>query len=139
MADLHMAKRTGFDSGIITTSQPFNMRQTWNNAAVKFVAHAINITKTDALSTSLLAEWKVDAVVMFQMQQDGFTAFGAHVPKARIHGTGSTIVGCALAAVADGDLNNNEVNFWVNEGGALFNVKVKDSGGVVKSGTIAIS
>lgn len=136
---LQLAKTTGFNTGIITTSKPFDIISTWNNAAVKFVASKIDITDTDSLGTSLLAEWKVDAVVLFSMQKDGLTAFGSHVPKARIHGSVSTIVGCASSAVADGDLNNNEVNIWVNEGGALLNFKVKDSGGVVKSGTVAIS
>ncbi len=129
----------GFDTGILLQSTPYLMQQTWNDAAVKFVSSKIDIADMASLGASLLAEWKVNSVVLFQMQADGFTAFGSHVPKARIHGSESTIVGVATSAVSDGDLNASEVNFWLDEVGSELEVKVKDSGGVVKSGVIAVS
>lgn len=53
-------------------------------------------------------------------------------------GDKTMIHGCPSAAPADADLINNQVTFWVNEGGSLLNFKVKNSAGVVKSGTVAI-
>lgn len=60
-------------------------------------------------------------------------------PQAKLHGTGSTIVGCATAAVADANMGNSELNFWVNEAGNLLTFKVKYSDGTVKSGTVALA
>jgi hypothetical protein len=69
---------------------------------------------------------------------NGNIGVGANPANAKLHGTTSTIVGCATAAVADGNMGNSQVNFWVNEAGDLLTFKVKYSNGTVKSGTVAL-
>lgn len=50
-----------------------------------------------------------------------------------------TKVACPSSEPADATLDNNEMTFWVDEGNALLKFKVKDSLGVIKSGSIALS
>jgi hypothetical protein len=65
---------------------------------------------------------------------------GLAAPKAKLHSTVSTILGCENAAKVDGDLGNSQVNIWVDEAGNNLTFKVKYSNGTtVKSGTVALS
>jgi len=73
------------------------------------------------------------------LNSDAKLGLGTIDPKAKLHATESTIVGCASAAVADADLGNNQVNIWVDEAGSKLTFKVKFSNGTVKSGTVALT
>jgi hypothetical protein len=68
----------------------------------------------------------------------GKLGVGTSTPKARLHGTDSTIVGGDHSAVADADLGNSQINFWVDEtsGSEKLKFKVKLSSGTVKSASI---
>lgn len=70
---------------------------------------------------------------------NGGVGIGVTVPKTKLHGTGSTIVGAAAAPVANGDLGNGQVNISVDETNHTLVFKVKYSNGTVKSGTVALS
>ena len=62
-------------------------------------------------------------------------------PKATFHSTGSTILGVDDAEIVDGDLGNGQVNLWVDEssGAQKLKLKVKLSGGSVKTGEVDLS
>lgn len=69
----------------------------------------------------------------------GNVGVGVSAPNAKLHGTESTIVGVNSSAVADGDLGNGEVNFWVDETNDKLVFKVKYSDGTVKSGSVDLA
>jgi hypothetical protein len=52
---------------------------------------------------------------------------------------GEVYTACPAAAAADGDLNNSEVHFSVDETGHTLNIKVKYSGGTVRTATVALT
>ncbi len=60
-------------------------------------------------------------------------------PQADFHGTGSTILGAANSAVSSGNLNDGNVNVWVDESGNNLKFQVKYSTGTVKNGSVALS
>jgi len=69
----------------------------------------------------------------------GKVGIGTSSPKADLHGTGATILGCSNGAVADGDLGNGQVNIWVSEGVNKLTFKVKYSNGTIKTGTVDLA
>ncbi len=66
----------------------------------------------------------------------GNLAVGHASPQAKFHSVGSTILGAATTAVADGNMGNGQLNFWLDESGSSLKVKVKRSDGVIKTVTI---
>lgn len=70
---------------------------------------------------------------------NGKVGIGVSSPNAKLHGTGSTIVGADSAAVADGDLGNGQVNIWVDETNDKLVFKVKYSNGTVKSASLDLA
>lgn len=51
------------------------------------------------------------------------------VPKARLHSTGSTILGAATTAVADADIGNSQVNIWLDEATGKLKFRIRKSAG----------
>jgi hypothetical protein len=49
------------------------------------------------------------------------------------------IFGVPATAPADGDLAANQISFWSNDGSNLLAFKMKNSSGVVKTGTVALT
>lgn len=69
----------------------------------------------------------------------GNVGIGTADAKARLHSTGSTILGAASAPVADADLGDGQVNVWVNEATDELTFKVKYSNGTVKTAKLPLS
>lgn len=69
----------------------------------------------------------------------GRVGMGVSAPKARLHGSGSTILGAANAAAADADLGAGQVNLWLDESNNRIYFKCKYSGGGVKSGYVGLA
>lgn len=68
----------------------------------------------------------------------GNLGVGTSTPKARLHGTLSTILGCAISANDNADLGTNQVNIWLDETGDRIMFKVKYSNGTIKSGGVSL-
>ena len=68
----------------------------------------------------------------------GNVGIGVEDPRAKLHATVSTILGCAPSPAQDTDLNNNEVNIWHDESTNKLKFKVKYSDGTVKNGELAL-
>lgn len=56
----------------------------------------------------------------------------------RVRNDGYVIQAALNAAIADADLANSQMSFYLNEAGNTLTVKVKYSGGTVKTGTVAL-
>lgn len=67
------ASNASFSSGIITTSQPFSITQTWNAGAVNFVGLGLTITNTASGGSALIAQFKVGSTSLFDMDVAGNT------------------------------------------------------------------
>lgn len=85
---------------------------------------------------TLIPEESAQAVVV-----RGKLGVGIAAPKAGLHAADSTIVGAGGAAVADADLDANQVNLWLDEtaGTEKLMFKVKLGNGMVKSGEIPLT
>lgn len=64
MAEIRLAKATGFNLGSITANAPFDITETWNNAAVTFTAFKVSVTNTLSNSASKLADLQAGGVSM---------------------------------------------------------------------------
>ena len=62
----------------------------------------------------------------------------ASVSALKVKDDGYCILKANNAAIASGDLANNEMSFYIDESGNTLTVKVKYSGGTVKTGTVAL-
>jgi hypothetical protein len=71
--------------------------------------------------------------------QDANLGIGTSSPQAKLHSTGSTILGIANSAVADGNIGNGQVNIWIDESANKLMFKCKTSTGTIKSGEIALT
>ncbi len=69
----------------------------------------------------------------------GNFGIGTATPKTKLHSTGSTILGANTSAVADADLGNGQVNFWVNQSTHQLTLKVKYSDGTLKTGVVSLT
>lgn len=73
--------------------------------------------------------------MILQVQKDG----GSLQDIIRLHESGYAVIRAEDAAIADADLNNGEIAFYLNEAGNTLTVKAKYSGGTVKTGTVALT
>lgn len=59
-------------NGTLAASAPlFTGAQTWNNAAVAFVAFSLNVIDTASATASLLCDWQVGGVSRFKVNKSG--------------------------------------------------------------------
>jgi hypothetical protein len=70
---------------------------------------------------------------------NGNVGIGTTAPAAVLHGTGSTIIGAATSAIADGSIGNSQVNVWLDESGNNLKFRIKYSNGTLKTGTLALT
>lgn len=88
-----------FAAGTITTSQPFTITQTWNNAGVAFNSLLVNATDTASASASLLMDLQVATVSKFKINKDGSaTSIGTF--------TGTTFIGSVQGSSVRNTTNN---------------------------------
>lgn len=87
--------------------------------------------KTNGFATllSIKDENNIETVV----KEGGQLGVGTNNPKAQLHSTTSTILGCADTANVDGDLEASQVNIWIDEGNDKLVFKTKYSDTSVKS------
>lgn len=57
----------------------------------------------------------------------------SQAPNARLHSSGSTILGVATSAVSDANIYNSQTNIWFDETNTRLNFKTKSSAGAVTS------
>jgi len=71
--------------------------------------------------------------------QDANLGIGTSSPQAKLHATGSTILGVSTSAVSDGNIGNGQVNIWIDEASDKLMFKCKTSGGTIKTGEVALT
>ena len=65
---------------------------------------------------------------------------GTATPQATLHSVGSTILGAPNSQLVTlANMGNSQVQIWLNEAGNLLTFTVKNSAGVLKTATIAVS
>ncbi|MEZ5942929.1 MAG: hypothetical protein R3C18_16170 [Planctomycetaceae bacterium] len=82
---------------------------------------------------------RIDNSGQFIYTGTGNIGLGVGTPMAKLHSTGSTILGAANSAAADADLSGGQVNISVDQTNNLLKFKVKYSNGTVKSGSVSLS
>lgn len=84
-----------------TTSKPMiDLVQTWNDAAVTFVAEKTNITNTNSGASSLLRDWQVGGTSKFKIDKSGnLTAAGGLAVVGAVSGVTTLSVGGAVSGV----------------------------------------
>lgn len=77
-------------SGTLATNRPsLDIRQTWNDAAVAFVAQTTDITDTASAAGSLLRDWKVGGVSKVNIKKNGSITTS---DAAAVHNLAGTLV-----------------------------------------------
>jgi len=119
---------------------------TWGQLSGHLSIPATRCLYLDGGGNSYLTETAADVIAVItggserlRVDSTGQVGLGVTAPKARLHASGSTIVGAANAAAADGDLGSSQVNVWLDETNHRLYFKCKYSGGAVKSGYVALT
>lgn len=86
-------------AGIITTSQPMTLTQTWNAGGVTFTALVVNPSSTASSSASMIADFQLGGVSAVSIRKDG------------------TIIGTADYRTAGG-------SFWVNSDDPAYGFRI---------------
>jgi hypothetical protein len=98
------------------------------------------IINGDGAATSIVRiEGDTDEYLLVTDPVNDRVGIGVAAPVTKLHASGSTILGCASAAVADGDLGVSQINLAVDETGHNLLIKVKYSDTTVKTATVALT
>lgn len=72
-----------------------------------------------------------------RIDSSGNLGLGTNAPKSTLHSTGSTILGGAATAVADGDLGNGQINVWLDETAGNLSFRIRKSDGTYATASVA--
>lgn len=104
-----------------------------------FVSHTSGAAITDIVFKTTNQAITSTPVEQMRITGSGQIGLGVSAPKAKLHSTGSTIIGAATTANVDADLSNNQCNMWLNESTNAFTIKCKKSDGTVRVGTVTLN
>ena len=112
-----------------------SIAQTWNNAAINFVANDTNVTNTASGASSLIERWRVDGTTVASIDKSGYLTLGSSILQlsvgpilnfdhgstqfsnfTRIHHRGNFLVGGNVSGttVAESLQFGINRNAWVN-------------------------
>lgn len=146
-AEVQLGKSSGSGRALIyvdssiTTGLHISANSTGGNAIVLDTNGDCSFAGSVAVNTSIAslgAELHVvgsgNTSATFGFRVDSSTVNGL----LRVRNDGYIIQSALNSAIADGDLANSQMSFYLDEAGNTLTVKVKYSGGTVKTGTVAL-
>jgi hypothetical protein len=79
--------------------------------------------------------WRVNNTEKLRFDANGQVGIGT-TPKARLHSTGSTILGAPTSAISSINIGNSQVNIYLDESGGNFKFKIRKSNGNFETATV---
>lgn len=104
-----------------------------------FMDGSIIINEAGGAVSLLRVEGDTDAALLVTDPVNDRVGIGVAAPVTKLHASGSTILGCASAAAADGDLGISQINLAVDEVAHNLLIKIKYSDTTVKTATVALT
>jgi hypothetical protein len=106
--DLYRFRKLAYEKGAqatLVSSNPFSIRQTWNNGAVNFNSFEIDNTDAASGASSALATWKVGGVNQFNFFKGGNSIQAGNLDLGYAPSTGTSTLGIGRLRSGDGVSN----------------------------------